>query len=115
MCKAKALSGYAFGRDKLIPAFASSDINVYPHQVASAMFALRSPYLPGVVLCDEGGLGKSYVALLIILQKWFADKRRALFVIPAHLRMQWRHTLDEKIRTRVHSLTKLDKNVKIAA
>jgi SNF2 family DNA or RNA helicase len=97
MCKTKALSGYAFGRDKLIPAFSSSDINVYPHQVASAMFALRSPFLPGVVLCDEGGLGKSYVALLIILQKWFAGRRRALFVIPAHLRAQWQRTLDEKI------------------
>ena len=32
--------------DKFIPAFASSDIKVYPYQVGAALFATRSPYRP---------------------------------------------------------------------
>lgn len=95
--KAKMLSGYAYGRDKLIPAFASSDMEVYPHQVAAAMFALHSPVQKGVILCDEGGLGKSYAALLVLLQKWTAGREKVLMVIPGHLRTQWRELLDEKI------------------
>lgn len=39
--------------------FASSDIRVYPFQIAAANFALRSPYQKGVILCDESGMGKS--------------------------------------------------------
>ena len=30
--------------DKFMPAFASSDIKVYPYQVGAALFATRSPY-----------------------------------------------------------------------
>lgn len=65
--KAHKLSNYAFGQDRLTAVFASSDIEVYPYQIAAARFALRSPYLKGVILCDEGSLGKTYEALLIIL------------------------------------------------
>ena len=36
--------------DKLLPVFASSDIQVYPFQIAAASFALRSPYQKGVIL-----------------------------------------------------------------
>lgn len=35
--------------DKFVPVFASSDIKVYPFQVAAASFALRSPYQKGMV------------------------------------------------------------------
>ena len=38
--------------DKFMPAFASSDIKVYPYQVGAALFATRSPYSKGVVLMD---------------------------------------------------------------
>ncbi len=51
---ARELSAYAYGRNKLLPVFASSDIEVYPYQIAAARFALRSPYLKGAILCDEG-------------------------------------------------------------
>ena len=50
--------------DKFMPAFASSDIKVYPYQVGAALFATRSPYSKGVVLMDESGLGKSTEAML---------------------------------------------------
>ena len=95
--QAKKLASYLSGQDKLIPAFASANINVYPHQVAGATFALRSPYQKGVLLCDEGGLGKSYVCLLIILQRWVAGRQKVLFVIPSHLRKQWRNILESRI------------------
>ena len=50
--KARVLENLA-GRDKIAAAFASSDIEIYPYQVAAAMFALRSPYLKGAILCDD--------------------------------------------------------------
>ncbi|HKL73829.1 MAG TPA: hypothetical protein VJ903_02940 [Clostridia bacterium] len=66
--KARQLSSYAIGNDRLLPVFASSDIEAYPYQIAAAMFALRSPYLKGAILCDEGSLGKTYEAMLVIAQ-----------------------------------------------
>ena len=55
--------------ESLLPVFASSSIEVYPYQIAAARFALRSPYLKGCILCDEGSLGKTYEALLVAAQK----------------------------------------------
>lgn len=43
-----------------LPVYASSRAKIYPYQIASARFALRSDYLKGCVLCDEGSLGKTY-------------------------------------------------------
>lgn len=86
--KARLLESSA-AQDKLIPVYASSNIEIYPHQIAAALFALRSPYLKGVILCDEGGLGKSYIALLIALQKWYEGQNNILLVVPTHLTGQW--------------------------
>ena len=83
--KARSLSGYVHGKDRLIATYASSDIAVYPYQVAAALFALRSPYLKGAVLCDEGSLGKTFEALLILTQLWYEGKRRILLIVPNHL------------------------------
>lgn len=73
----------------LLPAFASSSINIYPYQIAAARFALRSPYLNGCILCDEGSLGKTYEALLIAAQKWYEGKDRLLLILPPNLVTQW--------------------------
>lgn len=86
---ARELSTYANSADKLTAAYASSDIEVYPFQVAAAMFALRSPYLKGAILADEGSLGKTYEALLVISQMWFEGKERILLVVPTPLLHQW--------------------------
>jgi len=76
--------------DDLIPVFASSDIQVYPFQIAAASFALRSPYQKGVILCDEAGMGKSHEAMLVIVQKWLEGQHHILLVIPnADLLTQW--------------------------
>lgn len=87
--KARKLSGYASGRDNLVPVFASSDIEAYPYQIAAALFALRSPYLKGAILCDEGSLGKTFEALLVITQMWYEGKQKILIVIPTPLLHQW--------------------------
>ncbi len=59
------------------------------------MFALRSPYLKGVVLADEGGLGKSYEALLVVTQLWYEGKERILLVVPTPLLGMWQGILQE--------------------
>lgn len=68
--------------DRLVPVFASSDIQVYPFQIAAASFALRSPYQKGVILCDEAGMGKSHEAMLAIAQKWLEGQNRILLAVP---------------------------------
>ena len=55
--------------ERFIPVFASSDIKVYPFQIAASSFALRSPYQKGVVLCDEAGMGKTHESLLVVAQQ----------------------------------------------
>ena len=77
------------GDDSLAAAFASSNVEIYPYQIAAARFALRSPYLKGCVLCDESSLGKTYELLLIITQKWYEGYTRLLLVLPVNLIGQW--------------------------
>ncbi len=82
--------------EQLIPVYASSDIQIYPFQLAAAHFALRSPYQKGVVLCDEAGVGKSHEAMLVITQKWLEGCSRILLVIPnADLLHQWVELLEQ--------------------
>ena len=76
--------------EQLLPVYASSDIQVYPFQIAAANFALRSPYQKGVILCDEAGMGKSHEAMLVINQRWLEGQTRILLCIPnADLVHQW--------------------------
>lgn len=76
--------------DKLVPVFDSSDLKIYPFQIAAANFVLRSPYLKGAILCDEAGLGKSHEAMLVIAQRWLEGQNRILLLIPnADLIAQW--------------------------
>ncbi|MEG2524548.1 MAG: DEAD/DEAH box helicase, partial [Oscillospiraceae bacterium] len=81
--------------DRFVPVFASSDIQVYPFQIAAASFALRSPYQNGAILCDEAGMGKSHEAMLVISQKWLEGQDCILLVIPnADLLRQWTELID---------------------
>lgn len=76
--------------ERFIPVFASSDIKVYPFQVAASSFALRSPYQQGVVLCDEAGMGKTHESLLVVVQQWLEGKERIFIAAPnADLLQQW--------------------------
>lgn len=82
--------------DNLLAVYASSKIKVLPYQIAAARFALRSKLIKGCILCDEGSLGKTYEALLVVAQRWYEGKEHILVVIPANLTAQWQQKLDEE-------------------
>ncbi len=67
-----------------------------PHQIDAALFALQTPYLPGVILADEVGLGKTIEAGIVITQYWAERKRRILIITPSSLRQQWQQEMREK-------------------
>ena len=74
----------------------NSRIDLNPHQVDAALFAMRSPLSKGVVLADEVGLGKTIEAGLVLAQRWAERRRRILIIVPATLRKQWAQELDDK-------------------
>ena len=73
---------------------AAVDLN--PHQIEAALFALESPLSKGVILADEVGLGKTIEAGIVLCQFWAERKRRLLVLCPASLRKQWALELEEK-------------------
>ena len=73
---------------------ASVDLN--PHQIEAAMFALQSPLSEGVILADEVELGKTIEAGIVLCQRWAERRRRLLVVCPASIRKQWATELIEK-------------------
>lgn len=70
MVEARRLASFR-NNDNLVAVYASSKIKVLPYQIAAARFALRSSMLKGCILCDEGSLGKTYEALLVLAQRWY--------------------------------------------
>src|SRR3972149_11890027 len=75
---------------------ASARVDLNPHQVHAALFALQSPLSRGVILADEVGLGKTIEAGLVLCQFWSERKRRLLVLCPASIRKQWALELEEK-------------------
>lgn len=82
--------------DALTQSLSSARVDLNPHQVDAAMFALRSPLSKGVLLADEVGLGKTIEAALVLSQYWWSRQRNLLLVVPASLRKQWATELMEK-------------------
>jgi ERCC4-related helicase len=82
--------------DALTQSLASAKVDLNPHQVDAASFALRSPVSKGVLLADEVGLGKTIEAALVISQRWWERERKILLIVPASLRKQWAAELHEK-------------------
>lgn len=75
---------------------ASARVDMNPHQIEAACFALKSPLSKGALLADEVGLGKTIEASLVMAQKWAEHKRHILLVVPASLRKQWSQELLDK-------------------
>jgi len=73
---------------------AAVDLN--PHQIDAALFAIHSPLSKGTILADEVGLGKTIEAGIVICQRWSERKRRILVICPASIRKQWALELQEK-------------------
>lgn len=84
------------GVERLTQSLLNSRVDLNPHQVEAALFALHSPLSKGVLLADEVGLGKTIEAGLVMCQYWAERKRKILVVCPAPLRRQWQCELEEK-------------------
>lgn len=81
---------------KLAGLLFDAQVEPKPHQIDAALFALQTPYLPGVILADEVGLGKTIEAGIVISQYWAERRRSILIVTPSSLRQQWKQELFEK-------------------
>ncbi len=81
---------------KLAGLLFDAQVEPKPHQIDAALFALQTPYLPGVILADEVGLGKTIEAGIVISQFWSERKRNVLVIAPSSLRQQWQQELQEK-------------------
>ena len=86
----------ASGMDRLSMSLFDAAVDLNPHQIEAALFALSSPLSQGVILADEVGLGKTIEAGIVLCQFWAERKRRLLVVCPASLRKQWALELAEK-------------------
>src|SRR5512146_56832 len=84
------------GASRLAPALAHSAVDLNPHQIEAAALALASLATGGCVLADEVGLGKTVEAGLVLAQLAAEGRGRALILVPASLRVQWRDELRSK-------------------
>ena len=105
---ARWLSLEGKAEETLTQTIASARVDMNPHQVQAALFALESPLSQGVILADEVGLGKTIEASLVLSQKWAEYKRKLLLIVPATLRKQWSLELEEKFS--LHSIILEAKN-----
>ncbi|WP_228768011.1 SNF2-related protein, partial [Limnohabitans sp. DM1] len=84
------------GLERLSQALFNASVDLNPHQIEAAVFALRSPLSKGVLLADEVGLGKTIEAGIVLCQYWAERKRQLLVICPASLRKQWALELQDK-------------------
>jgi SNF2 family DNA or RNA helicase len=84
------------GLDRLSMSLFDAAVDLNPHQIEAALFALQSPLSKGVILADEVGLGKTIEAGIVLCQFWAERKRRLLVIGPASIRKQWALELAEK-------------------
>jgi superfamily II DNA or RNA helicase len=82
--------------DQLSMSLFDASVDLNPHQIEAAMFALQSPLAEGVILADEVGLGKTIEAGIVLCQKWAERKRRLIIICPAAIRQQWAAELTSK-------------------
>jgi hypothetical protein len=84
------------GLERLSRSLFDAAVDLNPHQIEAALFAVRSPLSKGVLLADEVGLGKTIEAGIVLCQLWAERKRKILVICPASLRKQWALELEEK-------------------
>ncbi len=82
--------------ENLIGTLSDANVDLNPHQVEAALFALKSPFCRGVILGDEVGLGKTIEAGIVFAQKIAEGKKKVLLIIPANSRTQWKNEMLEK-------------------
>lgn len=84
------------GIDRIGQSLFDASVDLNPHQIDAALFALQNPLNKGAILADEVGLGKTIEAGLVMAQYWAERQRRIIVVCPAVLRRQWAGELEEK-------------------
>lgn len=94
----------ASGIDRLSMTLFDAAVDLNPHQIEAALFALQSPLSKGVILADEVGLGKTIEAGIVLCQFWAERKRRLLVICPASIRKQWALEMEEKFNLPVQVL-----------
>jgi ERCC4-related helicase len=94
----------ATGMDRLSMSLFDAAVDLNPHQIEAALFALHSPLSKGVLLADEVGLGKTIEAGIVLCQFWAERRRRLLVICPASIRKQWALELQEKFNLPVEVL-----------
>ena len=82
--------------DRIAQSLFDASVDLNPHQIDAALFAIQNPLSKGVMLADEVGLGKTIEAALVLSQYWAERRRRLLVICPASLRKQWAQELAEK-------------------
>jgi superfamily II DNA or RNA helicase len=85
---------------QLAPSLCEAHVDLNPHQVEAAAFALDSLRRGGCMLADEVGLGKTIEAGILIAQLVAERKSRILVLCPASLRAQWQLELQQKFNLR---------------
>ncbi|MEI6313719.1 MAG: SNF2-related protein [Syntrophus sp. (in: bacteria)] len=84
------------GIERLSRSLFDACVDLNPHQIEAALFAISNPISKGVLLADEVGLGKTIEAALVLCQKWAERQRHLLVICPASIRKQWALELEEK-------------------
>ncbi|EKJ86154.1 helicase-like protein [Leptospira meyeri] len=82
--------------ERLSVALFNAAVDLNPHQIDAALFALKSPLSMGTILADEVGLGKTIEAGIVVCQYWAERRRKILIITPASIRKQWTLELEEK-------------------
>jgi ERCC4-related helicase len=90
------LTRHGLPEEAMSQTLASAKVDMNPHQIEGALFALQSPFSHGVLLADEVGLGKTIEGCLVIAQRWAEKKQKVLLIVPASLRKQWEQELWDK-------------------
>jgi ERCC4-related helicase len=83
-------------RERLAGALAEARVDLNPHQLEAACFAMDALSRGGCMLADEVGLGKTIEAGMVVAQLMAEGKTRILILAPAVLRAQWNSELREK-------------------
>jgi len=78
----------------LLQTAVAAKIDLHPHQLEAALFALTRPPGQGALLADEVGLGKTIEAGLVIAESIARGAERVLILVPASLRVQWKSELE---------------------
>jgi SNF2 family N-terminal domain. len=64
--------------DRLSMALFDASVDLNPHQIEAALFALQNPLSKGVILADEVGLGKTIETGIVLCRYWAEPRRRTI-------------------------------------